>query len=243
MVKEKAQQERSLREEYSRKGLNPDFLGDSDWFEKVRAEETRLDSGIFGSLKTRQKYAKILKDDIKKTPKSEDADLSPKEEQIYQKLVKKAENSHILDMTEDSEDLTEDFVHYYQELEDDFKEQGIDPQDYSGDSLYDLYKDREKMKALRLKYHKKTQDQMMEETLKLMSQMRIQGDQEQQIIFEKVSNEDYFKTEQIQHHHNKLRRSMEMDEEDDQTLNQMIYGDAQMEDFRDQWIKRKVNKK
>jgi hypothetical protein len=242
MVKDEAEKEREIREQYIKKGLNPDLLGNKEWWEQVKVEENKIDKGFFGDQKAKAKYSKFLKmnphEDVDKL-----LNFTPKEEEIIAKKEKEIKNTHLFENSEESEDFTEEITQYFHEMKEELQDEGLSKDHIKEDQFYELYKDRERVKKMKDIYQEKSHAQALEESIKLAQRMGVEKEEDRNIIFEKVLTEDYIEAEKHRHKKRLLLKKLQLEDEKEDDLKEFLYQEKDLDDFKETWFNIKSRKK
>ena len=241
LIAEKSQSERELRQEYSKKGLDADFLGNRDWWEQIKAEDKHANQSFFGKDKVRRKYAAFL---TGSSPAKEEAEgpRDPEDAQREQRVRRQMEQTHVLDDPDDSEDYTEDITGYLNEMRGDFEEahgKGVEIED----PTYQMYQDKLRMKEAKRNYDRRSAEELFSETARIANSLGLDGDSERQLIFEKLSTDDYLNEMKAQHKMNQLFKALEEDEEEEEKIRELIWQQETEDRSRDLWLNKKANKK
>jgi hypothetical protein len=246
MLTEEKDKESTMRNEYSKKGLNPDILNNNNWWEEIKFEEKNVNTGFFGDSKTKEKYSKFLTSNP--TQNTQKKDIYDKIEdkndlEKAQKMSDMLEKGHILDDSEDSDDYTEEITSYYRDLKEENQEAGLEEEIGKEDTFYQMYQDKIKMKEMQRNYKKRTSEEMFEESLRIAKSLGLEDLEDQQIIFRKISDEDYLKQLKSEHHEKKFYDSLKLEEEEVEDYKEFADKDISAEKMKNIWLNKKANKK
>lgn len=245
-TKELLEQEQQTRENLQNKGINPDFMSNELWWEKLKIEEQKVDNGFFGNEKTKQKYANYLKQPTQAQSEEEkflNLIEKPEDLKIYKKykdFVNTDKVPHVLDDSDnDSEDMTEDLISNINEFKENLKQIGLDEKMIEDDIYYKFYKDREALKKEIDDQKIRTHEQRMNDALGLAKQLKMEEAQDVDLILQKFTMDDLETLYKKEHKQNVLLKKMGIEQSDELQMKELLETEMSVDKSRELWLKNK----